>query len=124
MNQGKQFESEGIKRYPALLPSDFFGNRLLKKERILAIFYADGCPFCRKISLFLDVLNPGLQYAVYRVDMSDENNVLWDSFGIEVVPTLIAFDKGKEFWRANGIPKVGLTIDNFRKADAILKARS
>ncbi len=124
MNQDKQLDGEGIKRYPALLSSDFVGDRLLKKERILAVFYADWCPFCRRIFPFLDVLNPDSCYAVYRVDMSDEDNDLWDSFEIEVVPTLIAFDEGKEFWRANGVLMVGLAINDFRKADAILKAKS
>ncbi|MBS7614198.1 thioredoxin family protein [Candidatus Bathyarchaeota archaeon] len=124
MNQDEQFESEGIKRFSALLPSDFVGKRLLKKERVLAIFYADWCPFCRRIYPYLRSLSPGSHYAVYRVDMSDEDNDLWDSFGIVVVPTLIAFDEGEEFWRADGVPMVGLKIDDFRKADSVLKAKA
>jgi len=56
--------------------------------------------------------------------MSYEDNGLWDSFNINVVPILITFDEEKEFWRANGVPMFGLEIDDFKKADTVLKTKS
>jgi hypothetical protein len=53
---------------------------------------------------------------VFRVDLSDDNNPLWDSLEIKVVPTLIAFNDGIEFWRANGISMVGLRKKDFDQA--------
>ncbi len=113
---------EEIDGYPALLVSDFEGDRLLKKDRILAFFYAAWCPFCRMAFPLLKLLSPDSSYEVFRVDLSDEGNPLWESFDIDTVPTLVAFDGGREFWRANGIPMLGLRKSDFEKADAAMKA--
>ena len=106
-----------------MLPSDFEENRLLRKDRILAFFYAKWCPFCRRAYPLLKLLNPDSSYVLFRVDLSDEDNPLWDTFNINAVPTLIAFDGGNEFWRANGVLMVGLKKGDFEKADTIMKAR-
>jgi len=108
--------------YLSLLPNDFVENRLLREERVLGFFYAMWCPFCRRSFSFLKLLNPNSSYRIFRVDLSDENSPLWVSLRIEAVPTLIAFDGGKEFWRANGVLMVGLRKGEFKKADAIMKA--
>lgn len=120
--QNYSSNSEEIDSYPVLLPNDFEEDKLLRKERILTFFYAEWCPFCRRAFPFLKLLNPDSGYMVFRVDLSDENNPLWDSFKIDVVPTLIAFDEGKEFWRANGVLMAGLKKEDFEKADAVIKA--
>ena len=122
MTQAKPLDSEDIDSITALLPNDFEENRLLRKERILAFFYAKWCPFCRIAFPFLKLLNPDSSYIVFQVDLSDEDNPLWDSLKIGVIPTLIAFDGGKEFWRANGVLMVGLKKGDFKKADTIMKA--
>jgi hypothetical protein len=119
--QNYSSNSEEIDRYPALLPDDFEEDRLLRKERILAFFYAEWCPFCRRTFSFLKLLNPDSCYRIFRVDISDENNPLWDCLRIEAVPTLVAFDGGIEFWRENGILMVGLKKGDFEKADTIMK---
>jgi len=122
LTQAKPLDSEEIDNYPALLSNDFEDNKLLRKERILAFIYAKWCPFCKKAYPFLKLLNPDSSYMVFQVDLSDEDNPLWDSLKIDVVPTLIAFDEGKEFWRANGVLMSGLKKEDFEKADAVLKA--
>ncbi|MEM2144655.1 MAG: thioredoxin family protein [Candidatus Jordarchaeaceae archaeon] len=101
-------------------PKDFEDERLLRKDRVLVFFYAKWCPFCQKAFSFLKLLNP-TSYTLLRVDLSEEDNPLWNSLKIEAVPTLIAFDGGKEFWRVNGIPMVGLKKDDFEKADKVMK---
>jgi len=110
-----------INYYPNLLSNNFEENRLLRKERILVFVYAEWCPFCRQCFSFLKLLKPNSSYEIYRVDISDENNPLWVSLGIKVVPTLIAFNEGIEFWRVNGALMVGLKKEKFKKADTIMK---
>jgi len=53
---------------------------------------------------------------VFRVDLSDENNPLWNSLEINAFPTLVAFKDGTEFWLANGISMVGLRKKDFEQA--------
>ena len=104
-----------ISMIPTLLLKDFKDNKLLKNDKSLVFFYAEWCPFCRKSFHLLKSLD-GPQSKVFRVDLSDENNPLWDSLKIKIVPTLIAFKDGREFWRANGTSMVGLRKNDFKQA--------
>jgi thioredoxin 1 len=107
--------TEDISSYPALLPNDFKEDKLLKDDKNLVFFYAEWCPFCRKSFRLLKSLDES-QSKVFRADLSDEDNPLWDSLKIKTVPTLIAFKDGREFWRADGISMVGLRKKNFEQA--------
>jgi thiol-disulfide isomerase/thioredoxin len=107
--------AEDISSYPALLPNDFKEDKLLRNDKSLVFFYAGWCPFCRKSFHLLKSLDAS-RLKVFRVDLSDENNPLWDSLRIKIVPTLIAFKDGTEFWRANGISMVGLRKKDFKQA--------
>ncbi len=104
-----------ISMYPTLEPKDFKDNTLLKNEKVLVFFYTEWCPFCRKSYHLLKSLDES-QSKVYRVDLSNENNPLWDSLNVKIVPTLIAFKDGAEFWRADGISMVGLRKKDFEQA--------
>ncbi len=83
---------------------------------VLAVFYAEWCPFCISfLPTFERTHSESFQTA--EVDISDESNPLWEDYRIEVVPTLIAFEKGKETLRRNGRRGIGLNskdIDDLR----------
>jgi thioredoxin 1 len=111
-----------ILNYPSLLAEDFDNEQPRQIGKILVIFYAEWCPFSRSASHHLDSLNP-IYYKIFRVDLSDENNPLWASFKIRRIPTLIAFDNGKEFWRNEAIYMMGLRNSDFNEADSIIKAK-
>ena len=111
-----------ILNYPALLVEDFFNEQSRQSGRILVFFYAEWCPFSRSASLYLASLNP-ISYKIFRVDLSDENNLLWDSFKIRRIPTLIAFDNGKEFWRREATYLTGLKKSDFNEANSIIKSK-
>ena len=107
--------TEDLSLYPVLSPTHFEEDKLLKNEKSLVFFYTEWCPYCRKSFQLLKSLDkPDLK--VFRVDLSDETNPLWVSLKISVVPTLIAFKEGAEFWRANGISMVGLRKKDFKQA--------
>ena len=96
-----------ILNYPSLLAEDLDNEQPRQIGRILVFFYAEWCPFSRSASKYLASLNP-ISYKIFRVDLSDENNILWASFKIRRIPTLIAFDNGKEFWRREATYMLGL----------------
>jgi thioredoxin-like negative regulator of GroEL len=43
------------------------------------------------------------------MDISDDDNPLWEVFGIEVVPTIIIFKDGKAVFRRDGVFGRGLS---------------
>ncbi len=107
--------TKALAPYPALAVNDFEGEKLLRDEKCLVFFYSSWCPYCRKSFRHLKTLDSS-KVKLYRVDLSDENNPLWETLKIEVVPTLVAFKGGGEFWRANGVSMVGLTKADFDRA--------
>jgi thiol-disulfide isomerase/thioredoxin len=107
--------TKDISSYSALLPENFNNDKLLNNEKCLVFFYAEWCPFCRKSFHLMKSLDNS-QAKVFRVDLSNENNPLWESLEINVVPTLVAFKDGTEFWRADGISMVGLRKKDFEQA--------
>ncbi len=75
---------------------------------VLAVFYAEWCPFC--ISFLPEFERTKSEsFQIAEVDISDENNPLWEEYRIEVVPTLIAFENGKETLRRDGRRGIGLS---------------
>ena len=108
--------------YPSVLQGDFDNEQLSKSGKILVFFYAEWCPFCRSAFHYLASLSL-ICYKVFRVDLSDEANPMWNFFNIRRIPTLIAFDGGKEFWRREATYIIGLKKADFNEADSIMNAK-
>lgn len=89
-------------------------EQLKKNERILALFYASWCPYCKA---FIPVFNKkisGFKAAVVvHVLLDDFDNPLWDDYDIDAVPTVIYFEKGKVSRRLDGVFGVGLKEKQF-----------
>jgi thioredoxin 1 len=70
-------------------------SQLQKSKRILALFYASWCPFCRS---FLPVFERSSSEQgvnlVLLVKVDEHDNPLWDEYSIEAVPTVILFNEG------------------------------
>jgi thiol-disulfide isomerase/thioredoxin len=98
----------------------FDGLRLIDSRNILAVFYADWCPFCRTfLELFETTMKNKANPVGATVDISDTQNPLWETFEIAIVPTLIGFRNGKAVVRKNGVAGVGL--GNHELNDAVLE---
>ncbi|MHB8909382.1 MAG: thioredoxin family protein [Syntrophales bacterium] len=82
-------------------------NETLKaEERVIALFYASWCPFCRS---FLPVFErhatgEGLRFLAVQ----DDQESLGDAYSVQIVPTALFFEKGKVSRRLDGVPGVGL----------------
>lgn len=84
---------------------------------VLAVFYAEWCPFCISFLPEFEHLKSE-NFQIAEVDISSLDNPLWEEYRIDVVPTLIAFQNGKETSRRNGRRGIGLNskdIDDLRR---------
>ena len=86
-------------------------RELGKNETLLVLFYASWCPYCTHfVPIFEKKIGNSKKIGrVIHVLLDDYDNPLWDDYGIEAVPTVIFFDKGKISRRLNGRFGVGLS---------------
>jgi len=107
----------------ALGVDNFTGTRLLDSHNILALFYADWCPFCRSfLALFETTMKDRTDPLAALVDISDTNNPLWETFQVEIVPTLVGFRNGQAVVRNDGVAGVGLGVSELE--DALRKMKN
>jgi thioredoxin 1 len=82
-------------------------SEMLKaKERVIALFYASWCPFC------VDFL-PTFQRCAEGEKLSflvvkDDHETMGDRYSVEVVPTVLLFEKGNVSKRLDGVLGKGL----------------
>lgn len=105
---------------PLLKASDFDGTSLRRDGKVLVFLYAKWCPFCRAACNETDCIMDKDDYKAFSVDLSDDDNPLWDQLGIDVVPTLIGYENGSEIYRKPGARMVGLRRSDFETADESL----
>jgi thioredoxin 1 len=90
-------------------------RELRKNKRVLTLFYASWCPYCR---LFLPVFDKNVSSRgfnlVLRVKVDDYDNPLWDEYSIKAVPTVIFFEEGKISRRLDGRLGYGLSEKQFQ----------
>ncbi len=95
-------------------------NSILEKnEKVLVLFYANWCPYCRSFVPIFNkkIVNFDFGNVIY-VLLDDYDNQLWDDYDIEAVPTVILFKKSKVTKRLDG--KFGRGL-NEKQLDAWLK---
>ena len=91
-------------------------NQLKRNKRVLVLFYASWCSFCRR---FLSSF--GKDYGKYRfnlalrVKVDDYDNPLWEEYSIEAIPTVILFEDGEVFRRLNGRFGYGISAKQFEE---------
>ncbi len=78
---------------------------------VLALFHAVWCGYCQDFLPHFRGKDTGPIRKV-EVNLSEEINPLWDTYRIDVVPTLILFEGGTILGRADGILEEGLTEAN------------
>jgi thioredoxin 1 len=64
--------------------------------KLLALFYASWCPFCRSFITIFDKYSKNSgdnKYLKVRID--EDENPIWETYGFEAVPSLILFENGK-----------------------------
>lgn len=102
---------------PPLTPMKTIVNPLSLKEHLppgretAALFVLSTCPFCKTFRPLFEA--HAARHAGDRdyltVVLDDFGNPLWDAYGIDVVPTVIAFEGGAVKSRRDGKAGAGLT---------------
>lgn len=91
-----------------------FKIQIANNNRVLALFYASWCPFCRR---FMDIFKEDWEKAsfdvVLCVNLDDYSNSIWEDYSIENVPTVIFFKNGKVAQRIDGESGLGLNRAQF-----------
>jgi thioredoxin len=87
---------------------------LKKNKKVLALFYASWCPYCRGlVPVFNEkTINLGFE-KILHVMLDDYNNPLWDDYEVAAVPTIIVFEEGKICNRIDGRLGRGLPVSQF-----------
>jgi thioredoxin-like negative regulator of GroEL len=83
-------------------PSDFDGRRLKKPGTWVVLFAAEWCPFCRKFSPVFNSSLAQKKMPTVLADLSDYENPLWETFDVQVVPTVMVFSEGGLAYRMDG----------------------
>ena len=66
------------------------------------LFFAEWCPFCRSFYPRFQSALGGKGVTWAEVDISDMENPLWETFDIDVVPTVIIFKESQPIFRRDG----------------------
>ena len=88
-----------------ILNADNFDSEVIKSEiPVLVDFWATWCGPCQMLAPTVSNIAEELfgKVKVCKVDV-DDNPAIAEKFGIEVIPTLIVFEKGKEVARKSGL---------------------
>jgi thioredoxin 1 len=90
---------------PPSLKEHLSGDR-----KIAVIFIMSTCPFCRRFRLIFEQFSKtrAKDFDFLTVILDDQNNPLWEEYGIEVVPTIVVFQGGRVISRLDGKPGEGL----------------
>lgn len=89
-------------------PEEFRREVSVSMDPVMALFYADWCPFCRRFLPLFEGYAASASVRFLGVDISDEDNPLWEEYSIDVIPTLVFFRGGKVVKRIDGTLGVGL----------------
>ena len=75
----------------------------------VVLFHATWCPYCREFRpVFEDVTSRRGVDAIEAV-IDDDDNPLWEKYGIDTIPTVITFVGGTPVRRLDATRGVGLT---------------
>jgi len=85
-----------------------------KSESVVMLFFARWCPFSRAFKPSFEDLASSSNGDFGEIDISDEESEYWDKYDINIVPTLIAFSRGKVTARRDGRPHVGLSKSDLK----------
>ena len=99
-----------------LRATDFSGRTLNRDGVIAAVFLASWCPFCRRFRPVFESAAEVSRTQWAFVDVSEDENELWDTFDIHIVPTIVIFNDGKMIWRKDGVPGRGLSETDVEEA--------
>ena len=80
----------------------YFDSEIQGKKEVLVVFYADWCGFCARFCPEFKDVGRGCKTECVMVDISNEDDPVWEKYRIEVVPTIMLFRNGSVVGRKSG----------------------
>jgi thioredoxin 1 len=114
LKSSRQPRAEGAAN-TKLQQSDFDGDRLKTPGVLAIVFYATWCPYCRGFYPEFQRALDSKRASWAEVDISDFDNPLWETFGINIVPSIILFKDGQAVFRIDGVQGRGLSKRNIEE---------
>ena len=91
-------------------------KQLKVNPKVVALFYASWCPFCRSFfSIFNKHAEKPSSAPFIRVKIDEDENPLWETYSLEAVPSIILFENGKVSRRLDCEMGAGLSEKQFSK---------
>lgn len=82
----------------------------LAGKKAVVLFHSTWCPFCVSFKpTFVSGTKDANGYTPVECIIDEEENPLWDTYSIDIVPTVIFFDGGKIVKRLDGKAGKGLS---------------
>ena len=90
--------------------------RILRESKSpwVVVFATRWCGYCRR---FLEVAKSSeFGGELFIVDVDSEDESLWEEYNIPLVPTIMVFKDGREVFRQDGRPNIGLLKGDLERA--------
>ena len=103
-------------------PPDFERQRLKQDGTVAVLFLASWCPFCRQFRPTFEAAAKSSNTPWAWVDVSEDDNIFWETFDLDVVPTVVVFKNGEVVFRRDGERGRGLSQNVIRETTDCVKA--
>jgi thiol-disulfide isomerase/thioredoxin len=81
---------------------------IAREGAVDAVFFATWCPHCR--AFLAELTSTPQDTPLALVDLSNTDDPAWDSYNVQVVPTVARFIRGRESARIEARRGVGLSV--------------
>ena len=83
-------------------------NALKSKEKVFALFYSANCPFSQRFLPIFEKFSKDGAHLGVRI-LVEKNERLVEKYSVEIVPTLLVFEKGEILHRLDAEWGVGIS---------------
>jgi thioredoxin 1 len=91
-------------------------KQLKANPKVVALFYASWCPFCRSfLSIFAKHAQRDKTGLFLRVKIDEDENPMWETYSLTAVPSVILFENGTLSRRLDCELGAGLTEKQLSK---------
>jgi thioredoxin len=82
----------------------------------IILFAAKWCGFCARFLEAARGFKAPSDAELFLVDVDDPDESLWDIYKLKLVPTLVIFRSGRQLFRKDGAPGIGLLLSDLVEA--------
>lgn len=98
------------------LGKEHLATVLRSEQPQIVLFAANWCGYCSRFIQLVRNVDSEYNERINLVDADEPDESLWDIYSINLVPTLVVIDHGKEIMRREGRIGVGLRQDDLLAA--------